>query len=366
MKELLIVLAALAFCVFTKSQDRTEYHVLNSEHLSESRAINISLPPNYHSNNKTYPVLYVLDGEYAFDYATGSVQFLANDFNYLPEMIVVGIPNTDRLRDFYVTFEEDGEYISFINFLEHEVFLFLSENYRVNDFRVLYGWSSAAGICSYIMVKRPALVDGYIMTGFGIGPKTEKFIKENLPDKFDKRKYMYANVEGEEPRKSGLLRYRQLLSDMDPKNMDWKCEIEEHSDHVDAMAQGIYSGLKHIFSEFYPPNEIKTGGYQAFLNYYDKIKPDYWDDLYIPVGAINETAWLFLDKDLSQDAIDLLKYGISVHPESATLCGSLAELYQIQSNVPMAKKYFKKAINNSSDSPADYLKYEVLLRGLGE
>jgi len=50
------------------------------------------------SRTKHYPVMYLLDGEMHFHHATGAVQFLATN-GRIPEMIVIGISNTDRKRD---------------------------------------------------------------------------------------------------------------------------------------------------------------------------------------------------------------------------------------------------------------------------
>ncbi len=363
---MVFTLAIMMTSLVSVAQDLIKHHILKSEHLSESRTIFISLPPDYDSNNKTYPVLYVLDGEYIFDYIKGTVDFLTNDFNYLPEMIIVGIPNTNRDRDLYVSLKENGGYMLFIDFLEHELFKFVEKNYRVNHFRILYGWSSGSGICNYILTKRPQLIDGYILTGCGIGPNTEKFIKNNIPHAFSKKKYLYVNAEGEEPRKSGLLRYKNLLSDIDPKGLNKKFEIIEGSNHVDVMAEGAYSGLKYIFSSFFVPHHIKIKGYQAVLEYYDKVKKDYGVDFTIPIGAINETAGFYAQQNKSDDALHLLNYGISKYPESTALYGSLGELHQSLANISLAKKYYKIAMEKSTENISDYLKYEILLKELSQ
>jgi hypothetical protein len=82
-------------------------------------------------------VLYVLDGEYVFDYATGTVDFLTNDFGHLPDMIVIGIPNTNRNRDLFVTLNPMDGYSSFVNLLKNEIFPFISDKYRINEFNIL-------------------------------------------------------------------------------------------------------------------------------------------------------------------------------------------------------------------------------------
>src|SRR5215813_2406413 len=75
-----------------------------SKILKEPRKIWIYTPDitsGDHDPGKHYPVLYLLDGEAHFPSVVGLVQQLsqANGNTVYPEMIIVGIPNTDRTRD---------------------------------------------------------------------------------------------------------------------------------------------------------------------------------------------------------------------------------------------------------------------------
>lgn len=348
------------------AQSYTENHVLKSDNLSESRAISVSLPFEYNLSDKSYPVLYVLDGEYIFSYAKGVVDFLTNDFGYLPEMIVVSISNTNRNRDLYVTLEKDGPYINFLNFLEHELFIFINENYRVNNFRIMYGWSSGSGICNYLLTIRPQLIDGYILSGSGIGPKTEEFIKSNISTTFYPDKFLYANAEDQEPRKSGLLRYQNLIDSLNPKGLATKFEILEQSGHVDVMAKGLDEGLRFIFSNFYIPDNLTLKGHKAIINYYNEISDLYGFNIEIPIGAINESVGILIQNKKNDDAIQLLNYGISIYPYSPTLYGVLGEIHQSASDLKLAKKYFEIAKEKSVDDPNNYLKYEALLNEINQ
>src|SRR5690242_9460625 len=74
---------------------------LHSEVLKEDRPYWIYLPPSYNDSQlgkARYPVVYLLDGNAYFHAGTGVVQHLAA-VNRIPDMIVVGIPNTVRTRD---------------------------------------------------------------------------------------------------------------------------------------------------------------------------------------------------------------------------------------------------------------------------
>ena len=105
--------------------------------LGETRKIWIHVPENFNSENKDgkYPVLYLLDGSSNFYSVTGIIKKLgsANFSTPLPEMIVVAIPNTNRLRDLVPShsdlnlsaddtlYFESGEGDKFLDFIEKEL-----------------------------------------------------------------------------------------------------------------------------------------------------------------------------------------------------------------------------------------------------
>ena len=45
-----------------------------SDILGDNREISVYLPPSYYSSNLSYPVLYILDGDYNFNYVSGLLE----------------------------------------------------------------------------------------------------------------------------------------------------------------------------------------------------------------------------------------------------------------------------------------------------
>ncbi|NNE66342.1 MAG: hypothetical protein HKN33_07225, partial [Pyrinomonadaceae bacterium] len=149
---------------------------ISSKALKEDRIISVSLPEDYESGERKYPVLYVLDGEWVFDYAVGTVKFLSNDVaGRIPKMIVVGVPNTDRARDLSVTLQKGAGYVNFLKFLETELKPLVEKRYRTNGFDVIYGWSSGGGVAGHFFASNPSVFDGYIESGSGVGRRSSKF-----------------------------------------------------------------------------------------------------------------------------------------------------------------------------------------------
>src|SRR6478672_5462601 len=108
--------------------------------LKENRKFLVYTPPSYSDTTylpKRYPVLYLLDGDAHFHSVTGLLQILGTGVNatyVLPEMIVVAIPNTDRMRDLTPTntdkdpdgkpqpgFKTSGGMPNFLKFIQTEL-----------------------------------------------------------------------------------------------------------------------------------------------------------------------------------------------------------------------------------------------------
>lgn len=345
------------------SQSFEEQHILNSKHLSEDRIISVSLPAAYKVSQKSYPVLYVLDGEYIFSYARGTVDFLSNDFGYLPEMIVVGIPNAHRYRDMYVTFNESDSFYPFIQFLEKEVFPFINDKYRTNGFEMLYGWSSGSAICTYFLATRPQLLNGYILTGSGIGRTSGATLEKQLSQNpFEQKTYLYVNVEDEAPRQKSFLKYQSIVESNNVDNLVSKFEIAKNTGHVQAMSAGLDAGLKFIFADFYIPDEVTLKGVGAIKEYYSSLQEVYGFEIDIPMGAINESASVLVNNDQPSTAIELLLYGTKIHPYAATLYGSLGEIHQYYVEQPeLAREYYQKAMKLSKRNSIDRMKYKTMM-----
>jgi len=157
------------------------HHELESVIMEEKRAYAVYLPPSYGVQpEKSYPVLYVLDGnETRLRGVSGMVEELAGyDLSQqLPEFIVVAIPNTNRSRDLTPTkadlayngtvlapFEENsGGADRFADFLEQELIPQIDDNYRTNEKRGLLGMSFGGLFAGHVLLTRPALFSEYLI-----------------------------------------------------------------------------------------------------------------------------------------------------------------------------------------------------------
>lgn len=123
---------------------RTEVRRFASELLSEERELFVRLPPSYADGAASYPVVYVLDGEWNFDLVASYLDYFA-DNRLFPEMIVAGIRNVNRNRDYVPrpdpNFPYTGGGEAFYAFLDREWIPYMQAHYRTSGERVLVGHS---------------------------------------------------------------------------------------------------------------------------------------------------------------------------------------------------------------------------------
>ena len=71
---------------------------LESKVMGEQRTVLVSTPPTYGQTQERYPVLYMTDGDAHLTHTRGTVDFLVRN-GLMPDVIIVGVTNTDRTRD---------------------------------------------------------------------------------------------------------------------------------------------------------------------------------------------------------------------------------------------------------------------------
>lgn len=168
--KLSILLFIILLTQLGNAQNCFESHTIKSKVLNEKRIVWIGLPQNYNKDS-SYSVIYVLDAEDRFDLTYSITKELFENQNTIPELIVVGIPNVDkvqRLSDLtftdskvnatgkqdtigYFSSSLTGNGLSFLKFLEDEVVTHVNKQYSTNDYNVLVGHSIGGYFCSYIL-----------------------------------------------------------------------------------------------------------------------------------------------------------------------------------------------------------------------
>lgn len=144
------------------SAGATRRFTIVSRILGETRRIGIELPASYSRSaaDRRYPVAIVLDGESLRAPAAAVSADLA-DNGQIPELVIVAIENTNRLRDLTPpglsvsgsSTREGGD--RFLDFIERELLPAVDRQFRAAAPRVLVGHSSGGILATYAAATRP-------------------------------------------------------------------------------------------------------------------------------------------------------------------------------------------------------------------
>jgi predicted alpha/beta superfamily hydrolase len=165
---------------------------LHSKILGKERTAFISVPASYTQGTQRYPVLYLTDAQWQFDQSRTSAAFLARN-GLIPEIIVVGVTNSDRTRDLYATkadFKQNGRTIpfptsgnadQFLEFLEKELIPRIESTYRTTPLRILAGHSAGGNFALHTMRVRPELFQVIIAASPWLAWDDARELKQLVP-----------------------------------------------------------------------------------------------------------------------------------------------------------------------------------------
>ena len=174
----------------------------------------------------------------------------------LPNMIIVGIENTDRLSDMNaLSFEFRGETIvggagKFLEFIEQELVTFIDEKYQTSKFRILFGRSASATFSIFTMVSNPATFRAYIASSPSFFVNEELILSRTREffgsgNSVDRIFFMNLGTEDSAKRVEQTMAYANLLEEIAPADFKWEMRVMNGEGHVPVTS--MEDGLQMIF-----------------------------------------------------------------------------------------------------------------------
>jgi len=309
---------------------------IHSTVLNEDRVYRVSLPESYGwAKDRRYPVLFLLDGQTHFLHVAGSVGYLAQQGD-IPEMIVVGLDSTVRIRDFTQTdwpsvWVGGGGAGNFKRFVSTELIPDVDKTYRTDKFRVLSGHSAGGQFALYCLTSDPSLFRAYFAISSSLdwdNNLPQRSLEQSLKATRELKAFLY--VARSDDSGKPLADYERLvktLKDNSPQGFRWferAYPDETHGSvallaHIDALRQ-LYAGYR------YHPDMAAKGLPFAEQHFRDVSKKVGWT-FAVPEGVINELGYAALSQGKTQDAIALFKRNVEANPNSANAHDSLSDGY---------------------------------------
>jgi predicted alpha/beta superfamily hydrolase len=336
---------------------------IKSATLGEERTILVSLPAGYERNQRRYPVLYMTDGDAHILHTTGVVAFLARN-NRMPEMIVVGITNTDRTRDLTPThvaqapdnpnarFPTSGGADKFLKFIETELIPRVEKDYRAQPFRALAGHSLGGLFAVHAMLTRPELFNAYIAVSPSL--QWDNFVsidraKEFFKNRKDYNRTLYVSL-GNEPGDIGdaFGLFRDVLAKQQTKGFLWEAVKYDDEDHGSVVLRSHYAGLRKAFEGWQYPRDPNTGaisgGLKGVEEHYRKLSERLGMTLHTPEALMNQVGYTIMGQGNMDEAITAFKLNVERYPNSANVYDSLAEAYERSGKLDLARPNYEKAV----------------------
>jgi predicted alpha/beta superfamily hydrolase len=235
---------------------------IKSEILQETRQVLIHLPDDYFSFNKSYSVLYQLDGGEDVLFETAAiVNRLALREEIIPEFIIVAIANTNPFRDMWPTntkYNPEPNIAGakdFLDFMEEELIPFIETRYRTNEDKIIFGQSLSGVFTLYAFLENPELFNSYIVSS-GAFPGCEDYFNELSlkaflqKDLFNGQRVFVTNGLKDELDPEGKMNQTMLeFSNSVQNNLGDKISYNYLTYPSDGHVpfQSLYHGLKFVF-----------------------------------------------------------------------------------------------------------------------
>jgi predicted alpha/beta superfamily hydrolase len=335
---------------------------LKSEVLGEERSVLVRLPPGYERGSERYPVLYLTDGDAHMLHTSATVGFLARN-GRIPEMIVVGITNTDRTRDLTPTQAFDDSQTSpprksggadkFLKFIETELVPLVEGRYRTHPYRIFAGHSLGGLFAIHAMMARPDLFQALIAVSPALQWDSHLLVKrgeEYLKVRKDKelKKSLYVTLGNEQGEiLEGFRQFREVVGKNLPKSFEWEALQLMDEDHGSVVLPSHYWALRKIFDGWQMPRDPTTGriagGLSGVDEHYRKMSQKLGYTIPVPEALVNQVGYQSLFGGQTEEAISIFKANVERYPKSANVYDSLAEAYERGGQFELARQNYERA-----------------------
>jgi predicted alpha/beta superfamily hydrolase len=309
---------------------------IHSAVLKEGRVYRVLLPESYGwAKDRRYPVLFVLDGQTHFLHTAGSVGYLARQ-GEIPEMIVVAIDSTVRIRDFTQTdwpsvWVGGGGAGNFKRFLSTELIPDVDKTYRTDKFRVLSGHSAGGQFALYCLTSDPSLFRAYFAISSSLdwdNNLPQRSLEQSLKATRELKAFLYVARSDDSGRP--LADYERLVETLkanSPQGFRYHDRAYPDETHGSVALLAQIDALRQLYAGYrFHPDMAPKGLSFAEQHFRDVSKTVGWP-LAIPEGVINDLGYAALSGGKTQDAISLFRRNVEANPNSANAHDSLSEGY---------------------------------------
>ena len=354
--------------------------------LNEERQVWVYVPQG--AANKKYPVVYLLDGDAHFSSVVGMIQQLStvNGNMLCPEMIVVGIPNTDRGRDLTPTHVKEifgdtllarttGGGETFTQFIKEELIPYIDKKYPTTSYRTLIGHSLGGLFAINTLVNHADMFNNFLAIDPSLWWDNRKLsIQANqvLGESVYMGKSLYvavantmqpgmdlATIESDTSKNDrhikSILEFNKRTDNKIDKELSFKWKYYNDDSHASVPLIAEHDALRFFFSwyDFKEVGKLYDADSKSNPEEMIKLVTDHFKNVSEHFGypvtpdemLMNSIGYSLLESHKLDHAFLFFKMNAENYPQSANAFDSMGDYYLEQKDTVHAIENFSKAVS---------------------
>ena len=410
MKKWFLLTLSVLLPLLTLSQSTKQIVIgqidsLASKILHEKRKIWVHVPDSYRqeaSSQRRYPVVYLLDGDSHFPSVVGMIHQLStvNGNTICPEMIVVGIPNTNRMRDLTPTpgggmipsaadstrLKNSGGGEKFTAFIEGELIPHIDSLYPTAPYKVLIGHSLGGLLVINTLIHHPNLFNAYVAIDPSMWWANQQLLntaKQLIPSQQYAAKALFvgiantmepgmdtlrvqADTSGSTKHIRSILALDRLLKANGQTGLRYRGKYYGLDDHSSVPLIAEYDALHFIFDAYrfkltdQDYEEDNTGLADKLTTHYTAASRQLGYPVKPQESLVNELGYSMVSQKKFKKAESLFKLNVANYPASFNAYDSYGDYFVAKKDTVSAIANFQQSLS-LKETPATRKKLTALL-----
>jgi predicted alpha/beta superfamily hydrolase len=314
--------------------------------------------------------LYVLDAEFFFRQASAAVQFLS-ETRYIrdhpiPEMVVVGVVNQDRNRDFTPThapiqgplrFPTSGDADRFIDFLKDEVFPLIDARYRTQPYRIVAGWSLGGLFAVDTYMRRSDAFSAYLAISPSLWWDEDKGLAQlecALQAGVLTVKPLVVTLgteEGGDMDRSVRNGIKPLLGNARDADITFEYVEVPGEGHTYVFYKAMLDGLRAMYRSWAMPDSVSDAGMAAVAEYYQDLSIRHGYPVQIPENAYFRVRVALVQQGDAEAALEVAHRAVAEYPAESRARAGLGWTFLQVGDSASAIASYEQAVEQEEAMP---------------
>jgi enterochelin esterase-like enzyme len=330
------------------------YRVVPSEILGEDRLLQVHLPRGYERSESEYPVVYLFYSDFEQGYFAQTINDLYHlSMDRMPRVILVGIRNTQRYRDFYPWPMEGrpdtGKAGDFLRALREEIIPFVEREYRTKPYRILIGPQAAGVFGAYALLEAPGTFQAFILNDPCRVDSPERSLCREVADLAASESgsglfFSVGHDVGEDrPPSQGLTALSDALGEQASEGFRWRIDlIEDWPFFLSPVT--VRPALLDLFSDYPFPSPGEASGWEQLEEHYAALSNSLGVSLEPPSLILTQAAVGLREREKYEEALEVLNHLVDLYPSSLDGPWQLGHLYREMGDTASAIRYYEECL----------------------